>query len=67
MASQRRQPIPDWHRKSLVEKARAVRLSAPPALWRCRVCGVKVLGRDQAGHTERAHAGASHGWDMVQS
>jgi ribosomal protein L37AE/L43A len=62
-----RRKIEGWHRMPVLEKERVTRLSAPPALWRCRVCGVKVLGRDQAGHTAREHAGASHGWDMVTS
>ena len=51
----------------VVEKTRLTRLSTPAALWRCRLCGVKVLARDQVGHSARAHAGASHGWDMVTS
>jgi hypothetical protein len=54
-----------YRRLPVLDKMRYARLSAPPALFRCRLCGVKVLGRDQAGHTTRAHAGASHGWDMV--
>jgi hypothetical protein len=54
--SQRR-TIPNWHRLPVVEKVRVTRLSAPPALWRCCSCGVKVLSQDQAGHAAREHQG----------
>lgn len=62
-----RRPVPGYHRLPLLEKARVTRMSAPATLWRCRLCGFKMLGRDQAGHSAREHAGASHGWDMVTS
>jgi hypothetical protein len=54
-----------YRRLPIAEKLRYARLAPPPVLWRCRRCGVKVLSRDQAGHTAREHGGASHGWDMV--
>jgi hypothetical protein len=46
---------------------RKVFAARPEVRWRCRLCGDEVLSRDQAGHTAREHAGASHGWDMVTS
>lgn len=53
------------HRMSVSEKFDHDRCYRPTALWQCRLCGVKVLGRDQAGHTSREHPGVSHGWDLV--
>lgn len=53
-----------YHRLPVAEKARYARLSAPPALWLCCSCGVKVLARDQVGHAAREHGGNAR-WEPV--